>query len=92
MGVWQGVAMDSLKFHLGLACQTLLSPAGGPPLKRTYGRLRGGLPAVQATYGRLLLPWSPHALRIGFHASMQMNLWPAILVPISFNPATKVFQ
>jgi hypothetical protein len=23
MGVWQGVAMDSLKFHLGLPCATL---------------------------------------------------------------------
>jgi hypothetical protein len=28
MGVWQGVAMDSLKFHLGLPCSTLLCPAG----------------------------------------------------------------
>jgi hypothetical protein len=27
MGVWQGVAMDSLKFHPGLSCSV-----GGPPL------------------------------------------------------------
>jgi len=29
MGVWQGVAMDSLKFHPGPACLTLLCPVGG---------------------------------------------------------------
>jgi hypothetical protein len=29
MGVWQGVAMDSLKFHPGPPCPTLLRPAGG---------------------------------------------------------------
>jgi hypothetical protein len=29
MGVWQGVALDSLKFHPGLPCTTLLRPAGG---------------------------------------------------------------
>jgi hypothetical protein len=31
MGVWQGVAMDSLKFHPGLSCLTLICPAGVPP-------------------------------------------------------------
>jgi hypothetical protein len=36
MGVWQGVAMDSPKFHPGLPCPTLLCPVGGPPLKRPY--------------------------------------------------------
>jgi hypothetical protein len=34
MGVWQGVAMDSQKFHPGPLCPTLLRPADGPPLKR----------------------------------------------------------
>jgi hypothetical protein len=34
MGVWQGVAMDSVKFHSGPPCLTLLRPAGRPPLKR----------------------------------------------------------
>jgi hypothetical protein len=33
MGVWQGVAMDSLKFHPGLPCLNLLRSAGGPPPK-----------------------------------------------------------
>jgi hypothetical protein len=32
MALWQGVAMDSLNFHPGLPCPTLLHPAGGPPL------------------------------------------------------------
>jgi hypothetical protein len=30
MGVWQGVAIDSLKFHPDWPCQTLLCPAGRP--------------------------------------------------------------
>jgi hypothetical protein len=37
MGLWQGVTMDSLKFHPGPPCPTLLRPAGGPPLKRPCG-------------------------------------------------------
>jgi hypothetical protein len=44
MGVWQGVAMDSLKFHLGPPCPTLLRLMGGPLLKRPYGYFRGCLP------------------------------------------------
>jgi hypothetical protein len=43
MGAWQGVAMDSLKFHPGLPCPTLLNPAGGPPLKRPYSCFKDGL-------------------------------------------------
>jgi hypothetical protein len=39
MDVWQGVNMDSLKFHTGLPCPTLLCPADGPPL--TDGHLCG---------------------------------------------------
>jgi hypothetical protein len=34
--------MDSLKFHLGPPCYTLLRPAGGPPLIKPYGHFRGG--------------------------------------------------
>jgi hypothetical protein len=34
MDVWQGVAMDSLMFHQGLPCPTLLRLVGGTPLKR----------------------------------------------------------
>jgi hypothetical protein len=43
MGVWQGVALDSLKFHPSLPCHTQQRPAGGPPLKRPYVCFRGGL-------------------------------------------------
>jgi hypothetical protein len=39
VGVWQGVAMNSLKFYSGLPCPALLRPAGGPPLEQPYGRL-----------------------------------------------------
>jgi hypothetical protein len=31
--VWQAVSTDSLKFHLGPPCPTLIRPAGGPPPK-----------------------------------------------------------
>ena len=48
MGAWQGVAMDSLKFHLDLPRLTLLHPAGGPPRKQLKA------------YGRLLPLWTPH--------------------------------
>jgi hypothetical protein len=46
MGVWQGVAMDSLKFHLSLPCPTLLRSVGGPTLKWPYGHFMGGPPAA----------------------------------------------
>jgi hypothetical protein len=51
MGLWQGVAMDSLKFHPGLPCPTLLRPRAGHPwnsLTAVYGvaRPQGGLPAA----------------------------------------------
>jgi hypothetical protein len=39
MGVWQGVALDSLKFHPGPPYPTLLRSAGGPPLKWPSGHL-----------------------------------------------------
>jgi hypothetical protein len=43
MGVWQGVAMDSLKFHLGVPSSTLLFPAAvfhpiGHPTPYAYER------------------------------------------------------
>jgi hypothetical protein len=50
----RGVAMESLKFHLGPPCPTLLCPAGGTPLKQPYGRFRGGPLAGRAACGRLL--------------------------------------
>jgi hypothetical protein len=51
MGVWEEVAMDTLKFHLGLPCTTLLRPVGGLPLKQPYG-------------GCLLPPWTPQTVRL----------------------------
>jgi hypothetical protein len=58
MGLWQRVAMDSLKFLLCPPCSTLLHPVGGPPLKRAYGcfsevaRPQGGWPvAIFYTFG-----------------------------------------
>jgi hypothetical protein len=45
LGVWKVVAMDSLKFHMGAPCPTLLCTAGGPPKKRLYGQFWGGPPA-----------------------------------------------
>jgi hypothetical protein len=41
-GVWQGMAMDSLKYHYGPSCLAFLCPADGPLLKRPYSRFRGG--------------------------------------------------
>jgi hypothetical protein len=37
MGIWKGVAMDSLKYHPGLNCPTLLRSVGRPPQKWPYG-------------------------------------------------------
>jgi len=54
MGIGQGVAMDSLKFHPGLPCPTLLPPAGGPPPERPYDCFRGCPPAGWAACGCLL--------------------------------------
>jgi hypothetical protein len=50
MDVWQGVAMDPLRYDMGPPCLILLRPAGGPPLKRPEGRF---------------LPfWTPHSLHL----------------------------
>jgi hypothetical protein len=55
IGVWQAVALDSLKLHPG---PTLLRPVGGPPTSR------GGPPTGQAACSRLLPPWTPYAVRL----------------------------
>jgi hypothetical protein len=68
MGVWQGVAMDSLKFHPGPACPILLNPDGSDPLKRPYGLFRGGPPAGLAASGHFLPPWTPHTVCYGENA------------------------
>jgi hypothetical protein len=54
MGVWQGLAIDSLKFHPGPPYPTLLRPARGPHLKRPNDCFRGGPPKGRAAYGCLL--------------------------------------
>jgi hypothetical protein len=64
MGVCQGVAVDSLKFHPCSLCPTLLRPAGGPLLKRPYGRLRGDPPTGQVGCGYHLPFWTPHTVRL----------------------------
>jgi hypothetical protein len=56
--------MDSLKFHPGPQCPTLLRPAGGPPLKHPYNRFWGGSPAGRAARGSLPPFWTPHAVRL----------------------------
>jgi hypothetical protein len=43
IAVWQGISTNSLKFHPGPSCPTLLRPAGGPSPKRPYGCFWGGL-------------------------------------------------
>jgi hypothetical protein len=62
IGVWQGVAMNSQKFHLGPPCPALLGPAGKSPLKRPDGHFRGGPPAGQESCGRLIPSSTPHAI------------------------------
>jgi hypothetical protein len=48
--IWQGVAMDFLKFYPGPPCPTFLRPEGKLPPKRPYG----------------LQPfWIPHDVRVG---------------------------
>jgi hypothetical protein len=64
MVIWQGVAMDSLKFHPDAPCPTLLSPVGQSPLKRLYSHFRSGPPTGRASYGRLLPLWTPHAVHL----------------------------
>jgi hypothetical protein len=50
----KGWPSNSLNFHPGPLCPTLLCPAGGPPLKQPYGRFKGGSPAGRAPCGHLL--------------------------------------
>jgi hypothetical protein len=77
MGVWQGVAMDSLKDHSGPPCLTLLRPVGGPPLRRPSSCFRGDPTARRAACGHLLPFWAPHAIRLwetqGFNMQLKQN-------------------
>jgi hypothetical protein len=74
MVVWQGLAMDSLKFKPGPPCPTLLRPAGRQPLKQTYSRFRGGPPTGWTACGLLLPPWKPHAVRLCLSRSGILSL------------------
>jgi hypothetical protein len=76
MGVWQGVAMDSLKFHPGLPCFTLLRPVGGPLLKGPYSLFRGGLPAGRVECAHLLRLWTPQAARLCHHPDAPASARP----------------
>jgi hypothetical protein len=64
IGVWQGVAMDSLMFHPSPPCPTLVCLLDEPPLIQHYGRFRGGACAGRVTCGCLLLLWTPHVVRL----------------------------
>jgi hypothetical protein len=70
MGVWQVVTMDSIKFHLGLLCPTLLRPMGGPPLKWPYCRF-GGSPPAAVFY----LRWTAHAGRLWSKLTITALTW-----------------
>jgi hypothetical protein len=77
MGVWQGVGMDSLKFHSDLPCPTLLRPAGRQPLKRLYSHFRGGLPTGWEACSHLLPIWTPAALYLCFQSFFQSTALPS---------------
>jgi hypothetical protein len=64
IGVWQGVAMDSLKLYPGPPCPTHLPPTGRPPLKWTDDHLRGGLSPGRTASGCLLPFRTSHAVRL----------------------------
>jgi hypothetical protein len=76
------VAMDSLKFHPGPPCPTILRPAGKPPLKRPYGCFRDDPPAGQAACSYLLPLWTPDGPR---HTSMGVIVWPSAIRQLRFH-------
>jgi hypothetical protein len=83
ISIWEGMAMDSLKFHLGLPCPTLLQPAGGspaagPPLKRPYGCFSGGLPAGWAACRPCSTPLDTQRRKPMLVHSVVVSVWPGI--------------
>jgi hypothetical protein len=70
LGVWQGMAIDSLKFQLGPPWPTLLCPAGGPPLKQPFSCFRGGSPTGWAACSPLQPFGTPHGVHQCLPASM----------------------
>jgi hypothetical protein len=82
MGVWQGVVMNSLKFHPGPPCPTLLRPAGGPLLKRPFGRFRGRPLAGRAAFGHLQPPSATHSYAFVRSLRVHVLMNFIILLPI----------
>jgi hypothetical protein len=74
ISVWQGVAMDTLKLHLGSPHPTPLPPAGCLPLKRSLGCFRDGLPTGLAACGSLLPSWTPHTICLHLYFSCSSNI------------------
>jgi hypothetical protein len=86
--VWQGVSTDSLKFHPGPPYPTLLSPAGGPRLKWSYGRFGGSPPAGRVACSHLLPPWISHAVRAWLVSDASQS--PTTLSPVGGSPQSLV--
>jgi hypothetical protein len=74
MGVWQGVAVDSLKLHLGPPCLTLLHPAGRPSLKRPHGHFRYAPPAGRVACCRLLPSWTVWTPHVGWLVGLPVSI------------------
>jgi hypothetical protein len=96
MGIWQGVVMDFLKFHLGPPCPTFLRPVGGPPLKRPYSSYRSsptawGRPAaILCPFGHPM-PYTYELLkRRGARRETKNRLETYFLFPISVTELTIV--
>jgi hypothetical protein len=66
MGIWKGVAMDSLKSNLCSPYPTFLYPAGAPPLKRPYSHFRVGPRTGWAGCHRIVPLWIPNAISLWF--------------------------
>jgi hypothetical protein len=58
MGIYQWVAMDSIKFNQGSPCPTLLCPTDRLPQKHPYCHFRGGPPAAFFYPFRYPLPYA----------------------------------
>jgi hypothetical protein len=75
--VWQGLAKDSLKIHLGPPCPTLLCPVGGLPLKQPYGFFRRGSLTGRASCDRFLPTCTPTTVRLCSYPGQPHPLDPA---------------
>jgi hypothetical protein len=69
MGLWQGVAPDFLKYHSGPPYYHPSTPCrrANP---ETALRPFQEWPTGRAAFGRLLPPWTPHAVRLCFSLSL----------------------